>query len=371
MENQRLGNRKKIIVVVGTRPNFIKITQFEKAFKPFEDKFDYQLVHTGQHFDHKMSAVFFDKLKLKAPDFNLSISESDRGVRLYKMTFELEQLFEREAPHLVMVVGDVDSTLAAARAAKSKGIQIAHVESGLRSFDLEMPEEVNRIEVDQLADYLFVTEQSGLDNLRREGRNESAIFFVGNTMIDTLVAYQKEIEKATILNDLNISQGDYILTTLHRPRNVDQVDQLKKVVQILEYLANEKKIVMPLHPRTKDNFEAINLSEQLQSNLIITEPLDYLAFQKLIAHAHFVLTDSGGIQEETTFRKVPCITLRPNTERPSTIDCGGNQLVEIDLDKIKLAIEKTSKLDSTQLTIPPLWDGQSSQRIANTLDSIL
>lgn len=359
------------MVVVGTRPNFIKITQFEKAFKTFEHKFKFQLVHTGQHFDHKMSEVFFEKLKLKAPDFNLSIGESDRNIRLQKMTSELEKLFESEAPHIVMVVGDVDSTLAAARAAKAKGISIAHVESGLRSFDLEMPEEVNRIEVDQLADYLFVTEQSGLDNLLKEGRSKDNIFFVGNTMIDTLVAYQEEIDSSPVLKDLNLLDGEYILTTLHRPRNVDQLDQLKKVVQILEYLAEDKKIVMPLHPRTRSNFESIELSKQLQKNLIITEPLDYLAFQKLITHAQFVLTDSGGIQEETTFRKVPCITLRPNTERPSTLDSGGNQLVEIDLQKIKIAIQKLSTLDSSKLSIPSFWDGQSSKRIVQTLDRIL
>ncbi|MEQ8910254.1 MAG: UDP-N-acetylglucosamine 2-epimerase (non-hydrolyzing) [Vicingaceae bacterium] len=358
------------MVVVGTRPNFIKITQFEKAFKPFEDKFSYQLIHTGQHFDHKMSEVFFEKLKLKKPDFNLAIQESDRELRLAKMTATLADLFAKEQADLVMVVGDVDSTLAAARAAKSNGIKVAHVESGLRSFDREMPEEVNRIEVDQIADYLFVTEQSGLDNLRKEGRSEEAIFFVGNTMIDTLVAFDQEIQHSTILEKHGLQKNEYVLTTLHRPRNVDSIEKLKDFIEILEFLAEEKKIVWPLHPRTKDNFDSIKLSEKLNENLILVEPLDYLEFQKLIANAYFVLTDSGGIQEETTFRKVPCITLRPNTERPSTLDSGCNQLVDIELAKVKEAVAKLNNFNAEKISVPEFWDGKSTDRIVEVLDRI-
>ena len=359
--------RLKVMVVVGTRPNFIKITHFEKAFKQFEDRFVYQLVHTGQHFDHKMSQVFFEKLQLKKPDFNLNIQEADRDKRFDEMTHALGDLFQKEKTDLAIVVGDVDSTLAAARAAKANKIKLAHVESGLRSFDLAMPEEVNRIEVDQLADMLFVTEQSGLENLKKEGRKAEEVFFVGNTMIDTLVAFQEEIEASQILEDLKLDKKGFILTTLHRPRNVDDPKNLEKIFEILEFLAKKNKIVLPLHPRTKANFNQMKQSNQLKDNLIITEPLDYLAFQKLVSQASFVLTDSGGIQEETTFSKVPCITLRPNTERPSTLESGCNQLLDLDVEKVKQAVYSLETFKSEEVNVPPLWDGAATYRIVKCL----
>lgn len=363
--------KKKVFCVVGTRPNFIKITQLEREFLKHADTFQFDLVHTGQHFDDKMSAIFFEQLQLKKPTFLLNIENKSRKDKTKSTIFELNQLFMTERPDLVIVVGDVDSTYAAAIAAKNLDIKIAHLESGLRSFDLNMPEEVNRIAVDQISDYFFVTEQSGIDNLKNEGVNENNIYFVGNTMIDALVAFDQEIKSNQILSLLSLKPKQYILTTFHRPSNVDNELSLKVILELINEIANDTKVVIPIHPRTKNNISEFGLNHLIDKNLNIIqlEPIDYFAFQNLILNAKVVITDSGGIQEETTFQKVPCLTIRDNTERPSTIEIGTNQLLTLDKDLILLKIKEVNSARKSQ--IPELWDGKSTQRIVEILKDLV
>jgi UDP-N-acetylglucosamine 2-epimerase (non-hydrolysing) len=273
----------------------------------------------------------------------------------------------------MMVVGDVNSTLAAALTANKLNIKLAHLESGLRSFDRSMPEETNRILTDELTNYFFVTEQSGWDHLLKEGKKESQLYFVGNSMIDTMVAFNEQIQNSQIIKELNLENEKFVLMTIHRPATVDVKEELDKLIQIIEYLSDNYKIVFPIHPRTINNLKQFNLYEKVKaiSNLILSEPLDYFAFQKLIADCKFILTDSGGIQEESTFRLKPCITLRPNTERPSTITIGTNSLLPFDIDEIKKMILNINDGNYKKGSIPPLWDGKSTERIVAILNKIL
>lgn len=362
----------KIIIVVGTRPNFIKITQFEKEFNRYPGIFEYTLVHTGQHYDDNMSKVFFEQLKLKKPDFYLNVERPSPATQIGHIIVELDSIIQKIKPHLVMVVGDVNSTLAGAIAANKNNIPLAHLESGLRSFDPSMPEEHNRNVTDLLADYLFVTEDSGMENLLKEGKSKDKLFFVGNTMIDTLVAFEPEIESDTVLEKLNLNKNEYALTTMHRPNNVDTKESLEWVVNLINYLTKQIKLVFPIHPRTLKNLDTFGLTEKLKhkENLIFTEPLGYLAFQKLIKYSKLVITDSGGVQEETTFRKVPCLTLRPNTERPSTIKYGSNKLLEYNFEKIKTEVDLILSNQNKPSQIPPLWDGKATHRIVEILKRI-
>ncbi|MFT5668596.1 MAG: UDP-N-acetylglucosamine 2-epimerase (non-hydrolyzing) [Vicingaceae bacterium] len=362
---------KKIAVVVGTRPNFIKITQLEKEFKKSVQKFEYILIHTGQHFDNKMSTVFFQQLQLKKPEYNLAVKETDRQKKIVEMQNGIRDVLTKEAPDLLIVVGDVDSTYSAAMAAKELDIKIAHLESGLRSFDNRMPEEVNRIAVDKISDYFFVTEQSGIDNLRNEGVNEANIFFVGNTMIDTLVAFDEGIKSDHILSSLYLTPKDYILATFHRPSNVDSKISLNIILELINEITKDTKLVIPIHPRTKNKIREFGLSHLIDNNpnIVQLDPIDYFAFQHLILNAKVVITDSGGIQEETTFRKVPCLTIRDNTERPSTIEIGTNQLLALNKD---LILYKIKEVDGTKESkIPKLWDGKATERIVAILNLLL
>lgn len=363
---------KKIIIVVGTRPNFIKITQFEKEFSKFGKKINFILVHTGQHFDKKMSKVFFEQLNLKEPDFNLEIKAVNRSAKILKMKESLLSLFEIEKPNLVIVVGDVDSTYSAAMAAKALNIKIAHLESGLRSFDTEMPEEINRIAVDKISDFFFVTEKSGLNNLKKEGVEDEKVFFVGNTMIDTLVGFDSEIKSNAILKQLKIEKQDYVLVTMHRPSNVDVEKPLKEILELLEKISQNLKVIIPIHPRTKNKIKEFGLTHLIDnnSNIIQLEPIDYFSFQNLILNAKVVITDSGGIQEETTFRRVPCLTIRNNTERPSTLEIGTNQLLALDKELILSKIEEIQINPKTDSKIPELWDGKATERIVGVLEKL-
>jgi UDP-N-acetylglucosamine 2-epimerase (non-hydrolysing) len=365
--------KKKIVIVVGTRPNFIKITQFEKEFKQFGGSFEYVLIHTGQHFDEKMSSVFFEQLKLKKPDYNLGINGENREDKIQKTILELEQVLAKEKPVLVVVAGDVDSTYAAATAAKKLGLKLAHLESGLRSFDLSMPEEVNRLAVDKISDLFFVTEKSGLENLKNEGVDDQKVHFVGNTMIDTLAFFDEEIRKNTILNELNLTAKDYILMTMHRPQNVDNEDNLKLIIQLILKVSKNHKVVIPVHPRTLGKIKSFGFETELKSNknLHLLGPLDYFAFQNLILNSALVLTDSGGIQEETTYRQVPCLTVRPNTERPSTIEIGTNELIQLDSNLIEEKIETIFEGKWKKGKVPPLWDGKATKRIVEVLESLV
>ncbi len=358
--------KKKILTVVGARPNFIKITQFEKVFNKYPEEFEFRLLHTGQHFDDNMSKVFFRQLKVKEPDYYLNIHGGSPAQQVGRIIVAMDEILQEFQPDLVVVVGDVNSTLAASIAANKLRIKVAHVESGLRSFDKGMPEEHNRILTDAITDILLVTEESGRKHLLEEGKPPSKIHFVGNTMIDTLVAFDAEIQASTILEDLGVAPQSYVLITMHRPATVDHKEGLLKLLAILKMVAAKYKVVFPVHPRTAKRLKAHDLYEEMEAipNIALSGPMDYLAFQKLIANAKFLLTDSGGIQEETTFRQIPCLTLRPNTERPSTVDLGTNELITFDLD---LIAEKVASIEAGTFKpnhqIPPFWDGKATERI--------
>ncbi|UTW62723.1 UDP-N-acetylglucosamine 2-epimerase (non-hydrolyzing) [bacterium SCSIO 12741] len=361
---------KKIFVIVGTRPNFIKITQFKKYGAQFG--FDIRVVHTGQHYDYKMAQVFFDQFKLE-PDYFLEIPKSTQIDQIAEVMKRLEKLFTDEQPDLVLVPGDVNSTFAAAFAANRMGITVGHIESGLRSFDPAMPEEINRVLTDRITDMYFVTEQSGLDHLTTEGVPEEKIHFVGNTMIDTMCAFEQEIEESPIIDQLQLEGSPFILMTMHRPRNVDQQNQIDKLIALLGRLSERYRVVFPVHPRTRKLLEdAFEQAENLSSDRIhLVEPMDYFSFQKLIKYTDVIITDSGGIQEESTFRQVPCLTLRPNTERPVTIDIGTNTLLPFDLDLVDSYLKKIESGEYKQGQIPPQWDGHATERILEAIQAQL
>jgi UDP-N-acetylglucosamine 2-epimerase (non-hydrolysing) len=364
---------QKILIIVGTRPNFIKVTQFKKAnFDAFENYFDIRIAHTGQHYDKKMADVFFEQFELE-PDYFLNVPIASPNTQMAEIMLRLEKVLkEKFMPELLIVLGDVNSTFATALTANKMGIPLAHVESGLRSRDRSMPEEINRLLTDEITDFFFVTEQSGVDNLVAEGKPSDKIHFVGNTMIDTLVAFESKIQQSNILSDLKVEGKEYILMTMHRPANVDTKSELEHIANLISQIAEQYSIVFPIHPRTKARFEDFELFEDLSNNpnIMISGPLDYFAFQKLIADAVMVLTDSGGIQEETTFRQVPCLTLRPNTERPSTIELGTNQLIPFDAEVILKEVQKIKKGTYKKGTIPPFWDGKSTQRILEIVKAL-
>lgn len=363
---------KKVVIVVGTRPNFIKVTRFKKVAAE-RGTIDVRIVHTGQHFSANMADVFFEQFGL-TPDLFLNIGAGSPTAQMAAIMTGLEKVIADERPDLVMVVGDVNSTLAAALVANKMGVRIGHLESGLRSFDRSMPEEHNRILADQLTDHFFITEQSGLDNLRKEGRPEEALHFVGNTMIDTLVAFEAQVQASPVLNELGLGDGGHVLMTIHRPATVDVPERLSELLDLIaDVCASGRKVVFPIHPRTVKNIAAFGLKAKADAiqGLVLTEPLDYFAFQKLIATCAFILTDSGGIQEESTFRRVPCLTLRPNTERPSTITIGSNELVPLDMRAVREAIARIENGSFKKGEVPPLWDGHATERIMDVLERVL
>ena len=356
---------KKVLICVGTRPNLIKVTRFKKLAPTYN--LEIKLLHTGQHFDHQMSKVFFDELKLDSPDIYLDA----KGATQIEMMADIMVKFEKELQHyqpdMVLVPGDVNSSTACALVASRNNIKLGHIESGLRSFDRTMPEEINRILIDDLSDFFFVTEQSGLDHLKKENKSEEQIHFVGNTMIDSLVEFRSHIEKSTILDEIK-SPTNYALMTFHRPSNVDQLNTLTELVKTIKLCSNQIAVVLPLHPRTKKSLQKHKLWSEFEQipNLILTDSLGYLDFMKLVTNADIVITDSGGIQEETTYLQIPCITVRENTERPITITLGNNELIELDSSKIcQRMIEKLNS--SKKGEIPHLWDGRSTERILDVI----
>ncbi len=363
---------KKVLVVIGTRPNFIKVTQFKKEAQK-NPNLDMKIVHTGQHFDSKMTDVFFEQFNL-IPDYFLDIAKNtSANGQIADIMVKLENLINAVfRPDLLVVVGDVNSTLAAAVTANKMNVKIAHLESGLRSFDKTMPEEHNRIITDRISDFFFITEQSGWDNLKKEGVEEERMFFVGNTMIDTLIAFSDEIEKSPVLQEKQLNKDNYVLITMHRPATVDNKDGLLKLLELVRFISKTSKIVFPIHPRTLKKIQEYKLNDEYMqiANLIFVEPLDYFAFQKLIKYSHFVITDSGGVQEETTFVKKPCLTLRANTERPSTVEVGTNTLSPFDLDIIKVHISNIQSGKYKEGSIPKYWDGKSTQRIVEIISKL-
>jgi len=357
----------KILNVVGARPNFMKVAPLHRALEA-DSGFESLIVHTGQHYDEQMSDVFFRQLELPEPDRYLGVGSGSHAQQTARIMTAFEPIVEDEQPDLVVVVGDVNSTVACALVATKLHVPVAHVEAGLRSGDRRMPEEINRIVTDRIADYLFVTEQSGIDNLRREGVADEKIFFVGNLMIDSLVRFREKAAETSILVDLGVTPDAYVLMTMHRPSNVDHEDGLRKLLEIIEGIAAERPLVFPMHPRTRSRFETFGLLDALTSvhQLTLLEPLGYLEFLRLMEKAAVVVTDSGGIQEETTFLQVPCLTLRENTERPVTVDMGTNELMPLEPRRI---VQRVGHLVTAALRAdpPPKWDGQTARRIVNVL----
>ena len=376
----------KVIQVVGARPNFMKVAPLHRAIQKLAGSTS-KIVHTGQHFDAKMSDVFFTQLELPTPDFFLGIGGGSHTEVTAKIMVAFEKIVEAEKPDLIIVVGDVTSTLACTLVAIKMGIKVAHVEAGLRSFDRTMPEELNRILTDSVADYLFVTEESGLQHLKNEGVADERVFFSGNVMIDSLVRYQEKAKTTTILEDLGLrtsdsglstddsrlSTADYIVMTMHRPANVDTKEGLESILELIELSSKDTKIIFPIHPRTRAHMEKFGLAERLDQaqNLIMTEPLGYLEFIQLMSNATAILTDSGGIQEETTYLGVPCLTFRDSTERPITVTLGTNQLLsDLDPKKTYAALQEILAGKVKKGSIPPLWDGKAAERIAAQLAEI-
>ncbi|MGE5363633.1 MAG: non-hydrolyzing UDP-N-acetylglucosamine 2-epimerase [Bacteroidota bacterium] len=355
---------KKIISVVGARPNFMKVAPVHKAFQKYNGSVQHLICHTGQHYDEKMSKVFFDDLELPRPHFYLGVGSGSHAEQTARIMIEFEKVLLQEKPDLVIVVGDVNSTIACTLTASKLHIKTAHVESGLRSNDRHMPEEINRLLTDAIADYLFVTEKSGLENLKNEGVSDSKIFFTGNVMIDSLVAYLPKADKSPILKDLALDPGNYILVTLHRPSNVDSKDYLQELINLLNSVSRKRKLVFPIHPRTKSNMSKFGLDNLLSENVLLTEPIGYIDFLALTKNAELIITDSGGIQEESTYLGVQCITVRKNTERPITVEVGTNQLIGTDLAKVEEAALSVLNGNLKKGGIPDLWDGCAAERIA-------
>lgn len=357
----------KAIVIVGARPNFMKaaplIREFRRRGRPA-----CLLVHTGQHYDENMSRVFFEDLELPAPDIHLGVGSGSHAEQTGRVMTAFEQVAERERPDLVIVVGDVNSTLACSLVCAKMLIPVAHVEAGLRSFDRAMPEEINRLVTDALSTWCFTTSPEAETNLRNEGVAADRIFFVGNIMIDSLLFYLEKAESSTVLERLGLAAGAYVLVTLHRPSNVDAGDVFLGIMGALADIARTIPVVFPVHPRTRKIVEAAGSRLALPAGLRLVEPLGYLDFVKAQRHARIVITDSGGIQEETTVLGIPCVTVRENTERPITIEMGTNVLVGRDPDRIRAEAAHILSAGPRPHRVPPLWDGRTAGRIADVLD---
>jgi len=358
----------KIINVVGARPNFMKIGPIVRAMNKYT-QIEPVLVHTGQHYDEKMSKLFFEDLELPEPDIYLNVGSATHAQQTAKIMVEFEQVIEKERPDMVLVVGDVNSTAACSMVSAKMGVKIVHVEAGLRSFDRRMPEEINRIVTDALSDYLFVTEQSGIDNLKSEGVDESKIHFTGNVMIDSLIHFLQKAKNSDIRDRLNVNGHPYALVTLHRPSNVDVRENLTRLLDAFKQVERDLKIVFPVHPRTRKMMKQFELDPVIESmkGLILTDPIGYLDFMNLMQNATVVLTDSGGIQEETTYLGIPCVTMRENTERPVTVDVGTNVLVGTNTDLVVENARKVIDGNWKRGRIPELWDGKAAERIVAVL----
>jgi UDP-N-acetylglucosamine 2-epimerase (non-hydrolysing) len=357
----------RLMLVAGARPNFMKVAPIWHAAQHHDDV-DVVLVHTGQHYDPNMSDVFFAELGLPKPDEFLGVGSGSHAEQTAKVMTAFEPVLLKHQPDVVVVVGDVNSTLACALVAVKLGIRVAHVEAGLRSEDRSMPEEINRIATDAISDYLFTSSRDADANLLREGIPAERIFFVGNVMVDTLLAHREQaVRKSTILNRLGIRENEYAVMTLHRPSNVDNEDALHRMLEIILATQQRVHVVFPLHPRTRTR-----LGERAQqladAGVTLTEPLGYLDFLRLMCSARVVLTDSGGIQEETTVLGIPCLTLRENTERPVTLTHGTNHLVGTNPETVVTVLDRVlTGQPNASYAVPEGWDGRAAQRIVATL----
>jgi UDP-N-acetylglucosamine 2-epimerase (non-hydrolysing) len=348
----------KLIHVVGARPNFMKVAPVLRALRAHN--VDQKLLHTGQHYDVNMSDIFFQQLDIPAPDINLEVGAGTQTEQTAQMMIRCEKVFTEQRSDMVVVYGDVNSTVAAALVCAKLRIPIAHVEAGLRSFDRSMPEEVNRLVTDQLSDLLFTPSEDGNANLAREGIPAEKMKLVGNVMIDTLV---RMLPAAKVPADLKL-RPEFVLVTLHRPGNVDDAANLKKIVETLTSISKEVQVIFPVHPRTQKRMRDLGYALPESEMLVVTPPLGYLEFLALEQRASLVLTDSGGVQEETTYLGVPCLTLRPNTERPVTITHGTNRLITENLVNLADAVQKALSHRMQRRVPPPLWDGKAGERIA-------
>jgi UDP-N-acetylglucosamine 2-epimerase (non-hydrolysing) len=349
----------------------MKVAPLHKAFKKYNGTVKHLICHTGQHYDEKMSKVFFDDLELPKPDFYLGVGSGSHAEQTAKVMVEFEKILLEEKPDLIIVVGDVNSTIACSLTASKLGIKVAHVEAGLRSFDRNMPEEINRLLTDAISDYLFVTEKSGLDNLKNEGVDSNKVFLSGNVMIDSLIDYLPKADKSNILEKYTLDKGNYVLVTLHRPSNVDSKDYLKSLLHLLNTISELRKVIFPIHPRTKANMQKFSLDNLLSENVILTEPIGYIDFLALTKNSELIITDSGGIQEESTYLGIQCITVRDNTERPSTVEIGTNQLIGTDLVKVEKAATEILNGKKKTGAIPEFWDGHASESITKTLIEVI
>lgn len=361
----------KIITVASARPNFMKIAPLLEEFKK-KDNIEAKLLHTGQHYDYEMSKIFFDELGIPEPDFHLGVGSGSHAEQTGKVMMEVEKVLLKEKPDWIIVVGDVNPTMACTVVANKLGIKVAHVEAGLRSYDRSMPEEINRVLTDQIADLLLTPSIDGNMNLIKEGVDESKIHFVGNIMIDTLYKMRDESINSTVLKDISVEKENYMLVTLHRPSNVDHKDKLNDYVEILEQTSKHIPVVWPVHPRSRKRAEEFGLWERLKNidELYMLEPIGYGANVCLMNNAKLVLTDSGGIQEETTALGIPCLTVRENTERPITVTEGTNTLAGTDKNRILKLVENHlhSKAATDNKASKPLyWDGKTAERIADVL----
>lgn len=365
-----------VICVVGARPNFTKIVPIMRAFRESSNEVSVCLVHTGQHYDDDMKESFFRQLNIPEPDIDLGVGSGSHSVQTAEIMVRFEPVVDILKPSAVLVVGDVNSTIACTLVAAKKLIPVVHVEAGLRSYDREMPEEVNRVLTDQLADLLFTTEKSAEDNLVREGISKKRIHFVGNVMIDTLLShkpkaipYTQTLEKYDVPSENISSMKDYAALTLHRPSNVDDAKILGSLVNVLHEISEKLPIIFPVHPRTLSNLESSGLIDSLKENpqIHLLPPISYLEMLGMVVDSRMVLTDSGGLQEETTALGVPCITLRENTERPITVDQGTNTIVGTDPEKILASVDEILSTGGKAGCIPELWDGKAAVRICEII----
>jgi len=356
----------KVVTVVGARPNFVKIAPILAELRKYPSVTT-TLVHTGQHYDAKMSDAFFANLEIPNPDINLKVQSQGAISQIAEVMTRLEPVLIRECPDVVVVVGDVNSTLAAALTGVKVGRPVAHVEAGLRSFDRTMAEEVNRVLTDAISDVLFTTERSAGENLAREGVSAEKIYFVGNVMIDTLVRYRERARGSDVLDRLKVTTGGYAALTLHRPSNVDDEGALRRLLGAIARIQDEIPVVFPVHPRTRQSLDGLHGALQAMPGLCLVDPLPYLDFLHLIANARCVLTDSGGIQEETTALGIPCLTLRQNTERPITVTCGTNRIVGTEPDAIYECWRNVADGHWPPGALPELWDGKAAGRIVQVL----
>jgi UDP-N-acetylglucosamine 2-epimerase (non-hydrolysing) len=357
--------RKKIISVVGARPNFVKVAPIAREFVKNGDGFEHLIIHTGQHYDEKMSKVFFDEMEIPKPDINLGIGSGSHGEQTGKIMIEFEKVCFQEKPDMVLIYGDVNSTIAAALVAGKLNIRIGHVEAGLRSFDRTMPEEINRILSDAISDFLFIPSEDANINLMNEGIDKNKIYLVGNIMVDSLMFNKEKASKLNVLSSLNLTPNNYAVLTMHRPSNVDDEENIVKIFSALNVISEDIPVVFPTHPRTSKLMQEFNINVAPGIKTVV--PLGYLEFLSLMMNSKFMLTDSGGIQEETTVLGIPCLTIRKSTERPVTVDQGTNILVGDNTDLIVSEVSNIIKGNPKKGSLPRFWDGRTAGRIMEIL----